>query len=398
MKKLPRRLIAQISLRSLVTIFSLAALAFLVLFKLDTLLPGWNAAEIATRSHSLSLHSLLYQPVNAPYKILVYALIKTHLLTHSILAVRLVSAFFGAGAVLIFFFIVRCWASTFVAWLSTFMLATSTWFLRSARFGIPDVLLFGLILLYAFNLWVRRSHHRRLVIALFGLMMALGLYVPGIIWFMVIAVIWQHRLIINVIRRLPVIETIGLTIGALAILTPLGWGIAHNYQLAWSVLGLPNHLPAIWPTLRRLIDVPINLFVRGPFLPGLWVGRTPILDVLETTLFVFGVYACWQNRLLRRLIAFIVVFVVTAILSAVNGPVSLSLVMPFIYFMIAAGLAYLINEWLSTFPRNPLARGLGMTIVVLAIAASCFYQLNRYFIAWPHMTTTNAIFSEQLKS
>lgn len=394
MKKIPRRLIAQVSLRSLLITISLAILAFLLFFKLSSLVPGWSAAELAVRNNGFSLHHILSHPINAPYLVIVYGLVKV--LPHSVLAVRLASALFGVGVILVFYFIIRCWSNPLVAWLTSLMLATSTWFLRSARTGTPDILLFGLLLLLAFNLWLRHSHRRRLIIVLVGLAIGLGLYVPGFIWFIAIVAVWQRRLIINVIRRLPIPLIVGAILGVAIILTPLAWAIAHNYQLVWAVLGLPSHLPALLPSLRRLIDVPLNIFVRGPHQPGLWVGRSPILDVFETILFIFGIYAHWQNKRYRRLITFSVVALVTTVLMTIGGPVSLSLLLPFIYFVMAAGLAYLLEEWFSTFPRNPIARGLGMTIVALAIGLSCFYQLNRYYIAWPHMAETKATFSHHL--
>jgi hypothetical protein len=228
-----------------------------------------------------------------------------------------------------------------------------------------------------------------------GLMACLSLYVPGLIWFLVIAGLWNHHLIKTVISRLHFKPTLIMSLGAVVILLPLVWALVNNYKLVWAVLGFQSNVPALLPTIKHLANVPLNLFVRGAYQPGFWVGRSPVLDVFETALVIFGVYSYWRQHNLKRLIPLLVVFTVTTILVALGSQATLSLVLPFIYFAIASGLTYLRNEWLDTFPRNPIARSFGMAVIVLAVFVSCFYQLNRYFVAWPHMAQTKNTFSQQ---
>jgi hypothetical protein len=59
---------------------------------------------------------------------------------------------------------------------------------------------------------------------------------------------------------------------------------------------------------------------------------------------------------------------------------------------IATGLAYLLRDWLKTFPNNPVARGVGIGLVVAAVGLSCIYNYRAYFIAWPHNTVTRTVF------
>jgi hypothetical protein len=391
MKEISRNLIAKFSLRSIFIIIGLGALVFLLLFRLTDLLPGLSPAEVTTRYFGPSYHYLLHNPINAPYQLLAYGLAR--LMPHSMQAIRLVSAFFGAATVMLFFYIVRCWFNPTVALLSGLMFASSTWFLRSARQGTPDVLLFGLLLFIAINLWLRRFHHRRLFIALMGLAACFSLYIPGLIWFLIIAAVWKRHLIKTVLQLIKLRIILIISVAGAVIVAPLLWATANNYKLVWSILGLPSRVPALLPTLKHLTDVPLNLFVRGPYQPGFWVGRSPVLDVFEVALVVFGIYAYWLNRHLTHLFSLLIVFLITTVLVSLGGPVTLSLVLPFIYLSIASGLAYLFNDWFSTFPRNPIARGVGVTLVVLVVCTSCFYQLDRYFIAWPHTPPAKATFS-----
>jgi hypothetical protein len=391
MKKNLRHLILQIGLPSFMTVVGIVIVLILLLARLDSLVPAWSAAELATRLSSLNHHALLNNPLNAPYKVLVYGLLK--IAPHSVKAVRLVSAAYGLLTIVAFFYIVRCWHSPRIAWLASLLFATSTWFLRTSRMGTPDVLLFGLMLLMALGLWLQRTHRRRLVLFFVAIAGGLSLYVPGLIWFVAITAFWQRKIIVKTLQRVPRgLSTVAVLL-ALIVLAPLGWGIAHQWQLIFSVLGLPLHVPGLVVTLKHLADVPLNLFIRGPYQPGLWVGRSPVLDVFETVLFLFGVYSYWQHRRLARVVSLVSVFVVTTVLTALGGPVTLSLLIPFVYLVMATGLAFLLGEWLGVFPRNPLARGLGFGIVIIAVLLSCGYQLDRYFVAWPHMPETKAVYS-----
>jgi hypothetical protein len=80
------------------------------------------------------------------------------------------------------------------------------------------------------------------------------------------------------------------------------------------------------------------------------------------------------------------------VLVGISGPVPLSLLVPLLYMGIATGLAYLLHEWLKIFPNNPLARGVGLGLIIVAVAISCTYNYRAYFIAWPNADATKTTF------
>jgi hypothetical protein len=80
------------------------------------------------------------------------------------------------------------------------------------------------------------------------------------------------------------------------------------------------------------------------------------------------------------------------VLVGMGGPVGLSVLVPLAFVVAAAGIAYLLHEWLKVFPRNPLARGFGVALVTVAVLVSCVYNLRAYFVAWPAVDTTQTIF------
>jgi hypothetical protein len=144
------------------------------------------------------------------------------------------------------------------------------------------------------------------------------------------------------------------------------------------------------------VGVPVHLFIRGPQYPDLWLGRAPLLDIFTLVACLVGAYF-YLTRLdsmrSRFLVSF---FAMGVVLVGLGGPVGLSLLVPILYLAAATGLAYLLRDWLTTFPLNPIARSLGLGLIILAVCVSCVYNLRGYFVAWPHNQTTKATFRYRL--
>jgi hypothetical protein len=136
----------------------------------------------------------------------------------------------------------------------------------------------------------------------------------------------------------------------------------------------------------------VNLFVSGPHQPALWLGRAPILDVFTLAMCIIGLYFYGLHPRASRTKLLGSLFLIGAVLVALAGPVGLSLLVPILYIIAATGITYLIKEWLKVFPLNPLARGLGLGLVALAVTLACAYNLRAYFVAWPHNDNTHAVF------
>ena len=157
-------------------------------------------------------------------------------------------------------------------------------------------------------------------------------------------------------------------------------------------LGLPQHFASPLHIVKEFGAVFYHIFIRRPLLPNLWLGRLPILDIFGVIAALTGIYFYAVHIKATRTHLLFVSFLIGAILIALEGPVSLSIVIPIIYIFIAAGLAYLLNQWLSVFPKNPIARSLGYILISLAIAMSVVYNLRSYFVAWPHNSASISVF------
>ena len=144
--------------------------------------------------------------------------------------------------------------------------------------------------------------------------------------------------------------------------------------------------------LKQFAAVPVHLFIRGPQYPELWLGKAPILDVFALVACILGIYFYLTHWKASRSRYLAVLALFGFVLVGLGGPVGLSILVPLLYMAVATGLAYLLRDWLKTFPNNPLARSLGIGLVVFAVTLSCLYNYRAYFIAWPHTAVTKATF------
>ncbi len=219
------------------------------------------------------------------------------------------------------------------------------------------------------------------------------LFIPGLVWLVFLNTYWQRGELFELWDRLQpiwnricwiIIATIG--IGALVA------SFVRSPKLIIAWLGAPSHLPSGFILLKQLANTLLAPIYRGPNTPELWLGRLPLLDAFLSLMLVAGIIFYIQNWRAERpriLGSFILLGV---LLISLGGAVRLSIIVPLLYVVIVAGIAYVLRFWLKVFPFNPVARRVGIGIVGFAIALSCLYNLQQYFVAWPSNPDTTQIY------
>jgi hypothetical protein len=270
----------------------------------------------------------------------------------------------------------------------TLAFGASAWFLHAARLGTPDVLQFGLIILLACGVWMKQSTKPLPAILLFVLAAAF-LYVPGMVWFITAGAIWQSK---TVIRACAKRAYVGIAGGAavLVLLAPLVYSIAKRPGVAKGLIGFTpsSWWPSAGSVARNLLDVPSQLVWRGPNWPEHWLGRLPILDIFCLAMAFLGVYVYAKHVKLARAQLLAAIFAIGTVLVALQGFVTVSIVVPFAFILIAAGIGLLVDRWYTVFPRNPIAQTVGIGLLSVAVLASCLYGVRSYFVAWPQAPAT----------
>ncbi|MBC7708345.1 hypothetical protein H7Y63_03910 [Polaromonas sp.] len=310
------------------------------------------------------------------------------------LVTRLPSVILGAIAIGSFMFILRAWHGTKVALLGTVLFATSAWTLHISRYGSYDSsYLVALPLLWASQIALRRWRQigiTYVVIFIWGSL----LYIPGMAWFIALS-IWSLRDELSSAWRLSATwwKKILLGLTSLLWLPLLLYHFLDSPKTVLTWLGLPQQFDTLSQMARRLSEVPLNLFLYGPNAPASWLARLPILDIFSAVMVILGIVFYikhWRSSRARQLLLYAVL---ASLLISVNSRVSLSLLIPLVYIVAASGIARILRDWLQHFPNNPIVRTVGITVITIAVAVSCVYNVRHYFVAWPHNAATNSAFT-----
>lgn len=373
----------------------IALLSYLLFFhNLTHLLPGYADREIATYNSSTSLRAIVDDPLNAPYKLVLYVILQ--LGHHSLLTTRVTAAAFAVGAAVLFFVIARHWFRYRVALLATLMFASSAGFLHLARLGSPLVLQMSLLLLVAVLIWRRHAESNRLLgYGLIAMLAALW-YVPGMIWFELLTALFLFKPLRRSITRLSLMARLVYGGLFLLVLLPLVRAIILEPSSALGFAGLPAHFASPLQILHSLGNalLAIGLYAQGQ--PDLRLGHLPLLNAIELVLLLLGAYVLGR-RLARTWGWYILAAALLCVLlTALGGPIGTSSgLLPLLYLIIAAGVHELLRRWLYVFPRNPFARFAGIFCIVLLVGFSVLYHCRAYFVAWPHSNATRETFTHQ---
>jgi hypothetical protein len=241
--------------------------------------------------------------------------------------------------------------------------------------------------------WHRRSPQWHpwltyLVVVVFGAL----LYVPGMVWFELITVFVMHRAMLRHFQRSSLLSQVLWTFCGLILISPLVLSLAAHSHLIPSLLGLPASMHDIKHIPKNLLDTVLSVGIRSNGSAITWLGHSPLLNVMELILGAIGVYYyLYLERSLRSVLITAALIVGTA-LASLGGSVTIACIVPLLYLLITGGLHHLLGEWLSVFPRNPIARGAGVGLICIMLAFSVLYQVRSYFVAWPHNSITRQTF------
>lgn len=366
--------------------------SWLLLYKLGSLVGGLSRTEVISAIAPVGWHGIYHQPLDLPLK-LARSVVFTAFPDHGQTLTRLPNVLFGALAIAAFAGLIRLWHGRRTAVLATLLFAVGAWTLHTSRLASFDVLYLWALPTLILSHYLLRKYYQKPALW-YGNIIVWGLllYIPGLVWLVAADMAIQRRFIAQGWRyHNQWWQRLLSLIAGLMWLPLLSVDLARpGHAITW--LGLPSHFAAPLTIIKQFAAVPVHLFIRGPQYPELWLGKAPILDVLALTACVLGIYFYATHRKSPRSKYLAVLALLGFVLVGLGGPVSVSLLVPLLYIAAATGLAYLLHDWLKKFPNNPLARGLGIGVVVFAVALSCLYNYRAYFVAWPHNPVTQTVF------
>lgn len=319
---------------------------------------------------------------NAPLRGVYYAI---NSLSDNTLYLRLAAALVAALATITLFLVLKRITTIRVTLLTMLMFVTSSWVLHTARFANIEVLYLLVIpALFLVGLWATsKADDNKLPLSV--LLLSVILYVPGA-WLFLLAgaiIYWKQ------IKRIWCKISLGLRLGGLGLLlvliSPLVFSFSQRSEALFEWLGVRNFDDLSLQQIgSNLLFIPDALFFSGIDEPTAWLKGTPILDFFAVAMFIIGIFAYRKSSSPTREYMVFSSLAICILLVAVGGPSRLGLIIPLVYFLIARGIAYMLQSWFTVFPRNPMARSIGISFIIAAVFISSSYQLQRYFIAWPN--------------
>lgn len=372
-------------------ILAIITLLFAVFSVLSDLPEGASVQEKTFANSANSIKEIIDNPLNAPYKIVGLGLTSY---SPSIKLVRAVSFIFYVLACFGMFYALRHWHTLQTAVITTTAFATNSVVLATARLGAPLITVMSFYIFASLLLLQLHSRSNKFVPALVLISLACLLYTPGAIWFLLILGIVYRDRFNNLYKNVRKQALIIGTITSLIIVSPLIVSFFRNSSGFNEWLLLPSSLD--WASIpRSVLRVPSAFIYRMPEEPLINVARLPVFDLSAGILFLIGLNAYRKKLKLDRTRVMMASALVGVVVGAF-GELLLAVIflLPFAYSVVAAGIEYLLDEWNSVFPKNPLARSFGLIMITCVVLFSVYYQTTRFFVVWPQTPATRSTYNQ----
>jgi hypothetical protein len=357
-------------------------------YKQTSLMPGLNVYEAQVVSRVDTYQYPWVQPINAPY-ITATKLLTKILPISSLRAARMVNVVLMTASVVMFFWLLRNWLlSPAKALVGTTLFATSTWTLtlaHGAHYPVTGIFLTLLIFTLATRLFfTTRPFFDWITVTLAS---SLALYTPLMPWIALVGAVVAITHIRSRQRLVPTKRWQKAVIGVVLLLalSPLAIALIKNPAAVKELIGLSISPGSITTIGLNIVETVGAIFIRSESAHVLGLGRLPMLDIFSLFMFIMGARYFSKHRKLKRTKMLFGGLVFGIVVSSLGGFDSMhfSIVLPLLYIFIAAGIHEVVTRWLAVFPRNPIARGVGIAIVAIAIGYTTYYHLTRTFIARP---------------
>ena len=377
-------------LKSVALLATAVTIFFLYFWQLAELTSGLSQSEIGTIKGSLGWQNIVTDPLNLAHKVPQYILLQ---FDGGIFTARLPSALFIALFVGLFYLMVKLWFGEFIGLMGAILLASTPLVIILARQATTGIMLLFIIAIITAHLWLsKRDKYRSFAWISLCTTVALGLYIPGLVWFIAPAFLIVGK---KTLRMTKTINHWAVTcgFGLLILLTiPLVLAIINTPSLVPDLAAIPDRLPGPIEFVKTLGWTVLSIFWHQPLINEFSVGRLPILSLAVVFLSIFGAFALWTRA--RGVLHWLVAILLGSItLSALNK--STAFLLPTVMVasvLAAAGLRYLFVEWNSIFPKNPIPRVLALILIGAVVGINFAYGVRYGLFAWPNTPQTKAIY------
>ncbi len=364
------------------------------LYKINSLLPGRNPYETEVIKRVQGYDLPWTNPIDTPYITLVKVFDKLGF--DILLTARFLSAGMMVLSALMFYQLLRNWLlSPGKALVGTVLFATSSWTLIIGRGGHSVVAgIFLLLLIFTLSTRLYYTTRPFLDWLMLTVAVALALYTPVNVWFIFLAGVVSIFHIRSRQKIIPIKlwQKLIIVVIGLAAITPIVLAFIRDIEYLKILGGVNNHSSTIMDILLNAGNNLSSIFFINRNVTPFTVGRMPYLEIFSVFMFLIGCYYFERRLSLKRsklLFGGLIVGLIVCSLSPDNA-MRLSIMLPIIYIFIAAGVHESITRWLGVFPKNPIARGIGIIVLSVAVGFATSYHLSKTYLTRPLHPQTRA--------
>lgn len=338
-------------------------------------IPGELQAKAASR-----LTSIADKVLFAPWKIVEDGLV--HIAHQSMFLPRLTSVIFGLVCLAALFYCVKVWLGPIIAAFTTALLLSTPLFLLSSRQATPYILYFWPVVTVAAYLYFRRSANWLAMLALV-LAIAIGLYIPGIIWLLVIALALRWQPTLQAVKNISNRRLAIIAVGIIILISPLVINLVIHPGLLKDYFLIPHQFSGVTSELKNWLWAGSALAFKARHHQEILLGQTAILDITMVGLALFGGFVLF-SKLRRSFYLVVASLLAVSLLAGWSGQyMALALIVTPLIVVMGFGFRFLFLEWLHTFPRNPLPRYYAYGIMAAVVLIHIIYGIRYALIAWP---------------
>jgi hypothetical protein len=205
----------------MMALFACFIVGCVMFYKLGSLTNGLSMSESTVATNVYGWHGLYRMPLFLPIDA-VRSVIFRLFTVHTPIIIRSSSVIFGFLSIISFGLLLWLWHGSRIATLGTILFVSSAWSLHISRIGTNDVIyLLAPTLLLLSCLALHRKSENYIVLYSVIIISGILLYIPGMIWFIVINTILQRKDILKGWKRLDVMWKQILAVLLSAIWLPL---------------------------------------------------------------------------------------------------------------------------------------------------------------------------------
>ncbi len=347
-------------------------------------------------NYSGTLHGLINDPINLPYKFLQIAVSGLHL-GGNIFSTRLPSAIIAIITVIIVYIVLQNWHSKRVSFLGAVLFLSSSWVIHAARYTdlTVEYLLVIPALLYC-KILLNKALTKNSVIYLVLFIMSFILFIPGSIWLVLLTIFNNRQILkITIFRNINIKKIILLIFSSFYSIGLISYSIIKDHELIYQFSGLNYGINQKYLTINNIIRPIKYLFVSGPNNYYTWLPNTAIFDGFILLIFILGMIFYVSKLSAGRSKFLVGSLIISYMLAVVNYGTNFGLIVTLVYLIAITGLADLLQLWLKQFPFNKVARSFGIILISCLVFLSCLYNYRQYFVAWRYNSTVQSVFAKK---